>query len=190
MKKLVTLLLSLLMLLSAACAQDMGVQLIGGPTPSPESTSLDDFHLQTPIEIEGWGIVEGIKYSVVDIFKRVYRSDTNWTEDIRSGNEAQYVILQLDILNTALKGKNFLESFSVKLIYDEVYEYGGWGYQVDTNRNTEAPVTESMNFPIDPMYEGHYWFGCTLPNAIIESTKPLQMIITIDQQEIIYNIRK
>lgn len=45
-------------------------------------------------------------------------------------------------------------------------------------------------FAAGPMYTGHYAFGCTLPNAVVNSKKPLRMVITIDGNELTYNIRK
>ena len=38
--------------------------------------------------------------------------------------------------------------------------------------------------------DGHYAFGCTLPNSVVKSKKPLSMVININGNEITYNIRK
>ena len=43
---------------------------------------------------------------------------------------------------------------------------------------------------IGPLYVGHYVFGCTLPMSIIEDKNaPLRMVITMRDNELIYNIR-
>ena len=44
---------------------------------------------------------------------------------------------------------------------------------------------------ISMLYTGHYYFGCTLPNDVISnSSMPIQMIITLGESEMTYNIRK
>ena len=41
------------------------------------------------------------------------------------------------------------------------------------------------------METGNYVLGCTLPNYVVDDAKsPLSMVITIDGNEITYNIRK
>ena len=57
-------------------------------------------------------------------------------------------------------------------------------------QNKNWVIDPADNFEIDPMYSGHYVFGCTLPNAVVNSEKPLRMVITIDGNELTYNIRK
>ena len=211
MKKMLSLLLVLSMLLScsAALAEGMGVQVIGGPAVETEPVSLDDLKLETDAEIDGWGILTLTGYEVQDALG-YYRAGHTSVYDAGadyyvSGQEADYAVVYADILNTQLKDKNYLESVSVKAVYDDVYEYAGWAYQRDYNNATynyyslEADknkqnfrwvINAADQFAISPMYEGHYIFGCTLPNAVINGKKPLKLIITIDGNEITYNIRK
>ena len=111
----------------------------------------------------------------------------------------------MDITNTTTKSKDFLSSCGVKIIFDDIYEYAGWVYQVNYNNETYKDsyfgndsdiqnfrwaINEADNFVIDPMYVGHYIFGCTVPNAVVESKNPLKMVITLDGNEITYNVRK
>lgn len=213
MKRIASLLLCLIMLLSAsaALAENMGVQIIGGPATETEPVSLDDMKIGAEAEIEGWGILTLSAYEVQDGLG-YYQAGSHSIGAISSsknyyfsGQEADFVILYADILNTQLKDKNYLESISVKAVYDDVYEYAGWSYQrnynnssfssaqyeVDENRqNTRWVISRSDEFSISPMYQGHYIYGCTLPKSIIEGKKPLKLIITIDGNEITYNIRK
>lgn len=211
MKKILSMLLVLSMLLSAsaALAEGMEVQVIGGPETETEPISLDDLKLEIKAEIEGWGDLTFTAYEVQDGLG-YYRSgktdvysasnDYYW-----SGKEAEFSVLYADILNTQLKDKNYLENVSVRAVYDDTYEYAGWFYQrnynngtykydsleVDRNKqNTRWVINAADQFTISPMYEGHYIFGCTLPNAVISGNKPLKLIITIDGNEITYNIRK
>lgn len=211
MKKILSLLLVLSMLLSAsaALAEGMGVQVIGGPETETEPVSLDDLKLETKAEIEGWGDLTFTAYEVQDGlgYYRSGRTDVGSADGdyYWSGKEAEFAVLYADILNTQLKDKNYLENVSVKAVYDDTYEYAGWFYQRNYNnktypyyslevdrskQNTRWVVNVSDQFAISPMYEGHYIFGCTLPNAVIGGNKPLKLIITIDGNEITYNIRK
>ena len=212
MKKIITLVASLLVLLcaSAALAEGMGVQVIGGPAVETEPVSLDDMKMNVDAEIEGWGILTLTKFAIQDklgYFDPGEKGASRYTYDqyYSSGNEAEFVLLFSDILNTTLSAKDYLESVSVKAVYDDVYEYGGWAYQRNYNygvsdhasvesdkrkQNINWAINKADQFAIDPMYEGHYIYGCTLPNAVINSTKPLKLVITIDGNELTYNIRK
>lgn len=210
MKKILSVLLVLSMLLSAsaALAEGMGVQVIGGSKTETEPVSLDDLKLDTKAEIEGWGDLTFTAYEVQDGLGYYRSGKTNVYDSgdyYWSGKEAEFAVLYTDILNTQLKDKNYLENVSVRAVYDDTYEYAGWFYQrnynngtygyasleVDKNKqNTRWVINASDQFAIGPMYEGHYIFGCTLPNAVISGNKSLKLIITIDGNEIIYNIRK
>lgn len=210
MKKILSMLLVLSMLLSvsAALADGMGVQVIGGPATESEPVSLDDFKLNTEATIDGYGILLATEFVFKDQlgYYRSGRTDVYNTDDFYySGNEADYALLKMDITNISTKPRDFLTSCEVKVIYDDVYEYGGWFYQYNYNngtydssksgedrkkQNTNWVINQADQFAINPMYQGHYVFGCTLPNAVVNSKAPLRMVITIDGNEITYNIRK
>lgn len=122
-----------------------------------------------------------------------------------SGNEADFAWLKVDVTNLQKIPANFIKDISIKIIYDDEYEYDGWVRQFNYDysdseiysRNTKSgiigwPVCLSPvdEMPIKPMYKGHYAFGCTLPNFVIEDkSAPLRMIITMDDHKLIYNIR-
>lgn len=189
MKKIFSMILVLMMLLnaSAALAEGMGVQIIGGPEAETEPVSLDDFKLNIEASIEGYGILTGTSFEYINNLKYLKGGGTS---TYSSGEEADYAILKMDILNDTTAARNYLSSCEVKVIYDDVFEFGGWCYQYDWDHYKEYARMGEDQFPINPMYAGHYCFGCTLPNAVVNSEKPLQMIITIDGNEITYNIRK
>ena len=208
MKKVVSMVLALLMFLScsAVFAESMGVQVIGGPEVESEPVSLDDIKLNAEIDIPGFAKLIPTSYQVVDtLFSYAEgRNETSYYENASyySGNEADYAILRFDILNTQRKPVNFLDKYEVRVVYDDEYEYLGWAYQYNFNNksyeynNDTKTANESFvikpadNFAIDPMYEGHFAFGCTLPNAVITNKAPMKMVITIDGNELTYNIRK
>lgn len=209
MKKILSMILALMMLLtaSAALAEGMGVQVIGGPETETEPVSLDDFKLGAETEIDGWGILSADTFIIEEGFCVYKQGRDNYCDEYRAGNDAEFAIFYMNIVNTTTKEKNYLSDCAVKVVYDDLYEYGGWFYQLnydnDTWKRTDEPwttysgkqnfmygINEADVFSIKPMYEGHYVFGCTLPNAVIEGKAPLKMIITIDGNEITYNIRK
>lgn len=210
MKKILSLVLVLSMLLGCSVAMaEMGVQVIGGPDTETEPVSLDDIKIGVEAEIDGYGIILANEFAYADrlgYFEQGRTSPKRYDYTYyQSGNDAEYAILRMDITNTARENKDFLGDCEVKVVFDDVYEYAGWAYQVNYNNDTDMSsnygednqkqnvrwaIDSADNFPIGPMYAGHYIFGCTLPNAVVNSKKPLRMVITIDGNEITYNIRK
>lgn len=181
--------LAVLMTVSSVFAQDMGVQLIGGPEVETEPVNLDNLKIGSESEIDNWGI---LKITAFDFVDKIWYYNSSWYEagSYGSGKEADYALLRMDVTNTNFAAKNYLDQYTVKCIFDDVYEYGGWAQQYDFNRDPNVIVAKEVWFPIDPMYIGHYSFGCTLPNTVVTSSKPLRMEITIDENELTYHIRK
>lgn len=217
MKKSISLLLALLLALTCAApafaeGDGMGVQLISGPEEEEpaEPVSLDDMQIDAEAEVPGCGIVCLTSFEFADMLG-VYPWDAaaGIGKYEKAGEEAEFAILRLDITNTTTSEKDFLADCEVRVFFDEDYEYGGWkrqsnydnrtwsftnmekNYEPDLNRQNERwAIDVKDQFPIEPMYVGHYIFGCTLPNAVVDSDKPLRMVITLDGNELTYNIRK
>lgn len=209
MKKLASIILILTMFMACAFAAyaEMGVQVIGGPQAETEPVSLDDIQLGVEAEIDGYGVLLPSSFEFAN-FLLVYMQGKNNKETVYdSGNDAEFALLKIDITNTATKAREFLSKCEVKIIYDDVYEYLGWTYQQNYNnitwkiyndpytaysekQNVLYGIDKADNYSIDPMYQGHYIFGCTLPNAVVNSKKSLRMVVTMDGSEITYNIRK
>lgn len=193
MKKFLSFTLAFLMLLSfssVAFATDMSVQIIGGPQMETEAVNLDDLKMNVEAEIDGWGTIQLTSFDFYDELGYHAWYPSSGGQWITSGKEADFAILRMDITNTTLKAKDFLSDVSVKVVFDDTYEYAGWCYQSDYDWDKDYAINPQGQFVIEPMYQGHYMFGCTLPNAVVNSKKPLQMLITIDGNEITYNIRK
>lgn len=212
MKKIITLVAFLLVLLcaSAAMAEGMGVQVIGGPAAETEPVSLDDIKMNIPFTIDGYGNFEFTSVAFVNHLVSYEEGNRDKAHLVyNSGEEAEYLLVRADILNCTTVARDYMSQLEVKVVFDEVFEYGGWGYQYNYNNGTgysysdlpdgsdigyakptEYVISSKDNFAINPMYEGHFVFGCTLPNAVVESKAPLQMIITIGGNELTYNIRK
>ena len=121
-----------------------------------------------------------------------------------SGDEADFAWLKADIINLQKTEATFMKDISVKVIYDDEYEYEGWirqfnydlskseiyRYQSKTTIGWPVCLSPVDEMPIKPMYKGHYAFGCTLPNFVIEDkSAPLRMVITMDDHKLTYNIR-
>lgn len=192
MKRTIAILLIATMCLASIFADDgLGVQVIGGKNKASEPISLEDVKLNVEVEIDGLGIIKPTEYTTYNSFSVYSKGSTYYTESQRSGEEADHVVFRMDITNTTKEEKNYLSNCSVKVSFDnDEYIFGGKAYQLDYDVSKGTPRNPQDNFPIAPMYQGHYWFACTLPNAIMNSEKPLSMTITIDGNEITYNIRK
>ena len=213
MKKIV---LSLFVLTFIACTvfadDSMGVKMISKNGDASSTVSLDDLQLNVEVPIEGYGILKATSFEFFDWLGYYGEGQTGvgnkkW---YTTGTEADFAMLRMDIVNRMTKPKNFIENVKVKVVFEDYYEYEGWCYQfnydnsytadysaayfnrnVDANKqNTKWVISTKDNFEIKPMYTGHYVFGCTLPNAIIDSKSPLRMEITMDGNVITYNIRK
>jgi hypothetical protein len=226
--------------LTSAYATDLGIQVIGGPEAALTPQSLDDMQLGQVYTIDGYAKVEPVEFMMADFFAQfnkdanyanvggnksaneaqVFVDKVNkdfyynwrWYEAYwnDSGVNADFAWLMMDITNLQKKGVNFMENASVKVIYQDDYEFAGWVRQVNydylnygsggrdvtrINATTARPnvvVLDPANVEtIDMMYTGTYVFGATLPNSVVEDTKsPLQIIVTIDGNELTYNVRK
>ncbi len=121
-----------------------------------------------------------------------------------SGNEAEFAWLKADVTNLQKAEANFMKDITVKVIYDDEYQYDGWvrqfNYDYSKSEVYRYKETSPVGWPvclspsdemsIAPMYKGHYAFGCTLPNAAVEDKdSPLRMEITIGDHKLTYNIR-
>ncbi len=192
MRRILCLSLVLVLLLGlpgAAYAVDFGVQVIGGPAAAEESVSLDDMKLEEEVEVDGYGILTVKDFNFQDTFLR-WRKGLDSAERIRSGDDADFAVLNMSIVNTALTTRSFARECEVKVVFDDVYEYAGWFMQAKAYSDGWYGLNEADYSSIDPLYEGFYMFGCALPNFVVNSKKPLAMIITLDGNEITYNIRK
>lgn len=192
MKRTIAMLLITMLYLASIFADDgLGVQVIGGKKKTSDPVSLEDVKLNVEVEIDELGIIKPTEYATYNLFYVYQEGSSRYTEEQRSGAEADYVVFRMDITNTTKEEKNYLSNCSVRVSFDnDEYIFGGKAYQLDYDISEKTPRNPQDNFPIAPMYQGHYWFACTLPNAIMNSEKPLSMTITIDGNEITYNIRK
>ena len=219
--------------LVAAHAEDLGVQVIGGADVNTAPMSLDDIQLGKTYTVDGYGKFTPFEAIFVDYFAQfnkdadfeekgnsysnpdaVYYQEEaikgNWADYYKqatwkeSGLSADFFWLRLDITNAQKKTVNFMSDATVKIVYDDDYEFNGWIRQANFDYNTNvyrynsettggafAVLDPANEEGIDMMYTGVYIFGCTLPNSVVEDTKtPLRMEINVGGNELTYNIRK
>lgn len=190
-----------------AAFADLGVQVIGQNTNnnSEASGSIDDMKLEEAVEVDGFGTITPIAYEVSDKFGwyREGRHDVYWNTDYDySGNEGKYIILWFDILNDTSSAKTYQDNASVKVVYDEKYEYTGWVGQLNYDnrtdnggpdagkQNTRWVINSNDKFAINPMYKGHYMCVVKVPNYVLNHKEPLLINLTFGTIELTYNIRK
>lgn len=200
-----------------AYAASMEVTVIGGEDEeSIEPVSLDDIKIDKDIEIDNYAVITPKEYKVQDALY-AYRAGHN-DNDMKvylSGDTADYILLKVDITNIMTKAKDYLENCHVTVHFNDKYDYEGWQYQYNYDnvsrdqlwlgeRNgdldtgfkeialdpKDCPIDNADQFSIGPMYDGHYVFGCTLPNKVVQGKEPLSMTIELDGNELTYNIRQ
>lgn len=239
MKKLAAFILACLMFSSAAYAQDLNIQVIGGPGMNAQTQSLDDMKIGTSYTLDGYANVTPVEIMTVDcfaqfnkdadysnVYSRSYDNNLStvyirkndddmyynwrWQDAVwqDSGTNAEFVWVKMDVTNLQKKAIDFTELTSVKIIYQDEYEFAGWVRQInydylrhdnlDVYRNAadrshpNAVVLNPENIEkVDMMYTGTYAFGATLPNSVVENAKDsLKMIITMGGNELTIDLHQ
>lgn len=177
-----------------------------------EKLKIDDVTFGKEYKINRYAAVKFPGFKFVDAFAQ-------WKDDIKqedvaytyssslqnSGNEADFAWLKADVRNLMKSDVKFMGDCSVKVIYDDEYEYKGWVRQFyydysDAEVRTDNKDIGAVGSPtclspkdeiaIGPLYVGHYAFGCTLPMSVVDDKdSTLRMIITMKGNEFTYNIR-
>ena len=212
--------------MAVASADDLGVQVIGGSSFTAETVNLDNMKLEQKYKIDGYAEIAPLSFEYVDFFSQYkvgkagdneekwHSSDNNAVftgyragyafENMAwqySGASAQFAMLKMDITNLGKESTKFIEQATVKVIYNDDYEFGGWvrQYNYDFNNRTvlydwtemgAAAIAPEDELEIGVMYTGNYVFGCTLPNAVVEGKEPLRIEINLGDNELTYHIRK
>ena len=240
MKKLIAIIVLMIMLLGVtAMAEDLGVHVIN-PNANAQPLTLDDLKLGAIYTLDEYAEITPVEFQVVDFFAQfkkdanyssvggnqyahsnhVYVDNLNgdWYGNWRwwdaywndSGVNAEFVWFMMDVTNFQKKDVNYVEDITVKVVYQDDYEFAGWvrqvnydyinygaqgrdikRYQWDTKHPNVVVLDPANVEPIGMMYTGTYVFGATLPNTVIEDTEsPLRMVITIGGNEMTYHIRK
>lgn len=195
--------------------------------------SLDDMQLGTTYTIDGYATVTPVETMFVDYFAQfnkdadANRTDWNWAGSnsgiviYSAGREVHYYVeagwkdsgvkedffwLRMDITNLKMSPVNYMsdEEATVKVVYNDEYEFAGWVRQADFDINSavfrQGMDTQGAPFavldpaneePVDMMYTGVFIFGATLPNAVVEDKKgSLCMEIKLGDYDLTFNINK
>ena len=188
MKKYLSLALLVCLLLSngAAClAEDTGIQIIGGPEVPAETVNLDDWKPGQTVDIQGFGELTFVSAEFVNRIE-------NWSMDgIQSGNEADYLRLIVEILNTQTTDVDFYKLIDSGVCsFDDTYQFGTWKRQYMNMTSDDVYQQKDQSHAISPMYRGKYIIVVTLPNDVVKSKKPLSITFKIGDNEFTYHHRK
>lgn len=233
MKKLIVALMLMLLTCGVAFADgDLGIQIIGNTSKSTAAVSLDDMQLGQEYIIDGYAGIVPESYGFVDCYAQYakgeagnnktefqsyilynstrvacdardsgyYYSKMSWQE---SGRNADFAWLVLEITNRQKHEVNLMKEATVKVIFEDDYEFTGWTRQFNFDYNTfvhryvwdypfasPAVLNPADEMALGMLYTNTYVFGCTLPNAVVEGKEPLRMEITLGDNVLTYHIRK
>lgn len=252
MKKIFVLavIVAFLAFVTVACAEDLGVQIIGGEQNTNKeevALSLDDLQMHAIYTVDNDAIVVPQEFLTVDFFAQfkkdvgdslytrsgkyagrnesnssyVYATSNRNTEEHHwryasakwqeSGSGTQFAWFRTDITNTNESIANMTSNISVKCVYRDEYEFGGWIRMIDyssilmdysdgsVSRNgyelamhpAQIVLHPDNSQPVGFMETGNYVFGCTLPNYVVEDKESaLRMEVSIGETVLTYHIRK
>ena len=121
-------------------------------------------------------------------FKDYIQNNNNYFE---SGNEADYLMLVIEILNTQTVDVNIHRLIdSGVCIYDDTYQFGTWMRQYKVLDRICLYKQKDDSHDISPMYRGKYAVVATLPNDVVNGQKPLSVTFKIGENEFTYHHRK
>lgn len=203
MKRLILVIAFLLLLSSIAALSETGFEFF-----LPDSPGLyDNIQIGEPVSVDASFAftATSFDYETSIGFYQAGTADVGSSEDYYNTEEGtQFAILKADIDNLDVAAFNYLENCEIK-VFDEKNTYGGWAFQQNFNnsimadlsygkdserQNTNWVINKSDVFAIEPSGRGHYVFGCTLPNDVVNKNTPLRMEITIRGTNLIFYIRK
>ncbi len=161
MKKMLSILvvLSILLSVSVAFAEDLGVQMIGDNNAEMVPVSLDDLKIGNFYTVDGYAVIAPKEMKIVDSFAQfgekgdysVYNNSHNYYPAVfchsqsnldyyswrysdaawmNSGESADFVWLLMDVTNLQKTEVEFTEDISVKVVYRDEYEFVGWVRQI------------------------------------------------------------
>ena len=174
MKKLLVFVLALSLLLGAtALAEDLGIQVIGGPNANVETLSLDDMKLEQTYTIDGYARIKPTVWNFTDFFYQYAKDKAGDNTDnggkagvnpwatpyvggyykniniMKSGANAEFACLEMDVTNLGKEGVDFTQQATVKLIFAEEYEFAGWvrmhNYDYDTHDHNKYLVRAAID---------------------------------------------
>lgn len=195
MKRAMMLFVVMAVVLAAVFAEGEGVTLVSSPGSNSEKGSLEDMQLNQEVKVDGFGRITLTEAKEVDEYKYYIWAYSSASYKYSSGVEANYFYLTANVLNTNTQAFDYLKKCSVRAYYDERFVYSGWEVQYDWdgksgNDGKINMYAKDKRQPIRPMYTGHYGFFVELPNAVLNDTAPLKIVVKMDDVEFTYYVRK
>lgn len=175
MKKFFASVLAVIMIasLGSACAEDLGIQMIGGSDFVAETVSLDDMKLEQVYTIDGYAKVAPLVWKFDDFFyqyEKEHSGDNSeggekgknpwyynsalahyfkWINIMDSGTNADFAWFEVDVTNLAKADVDFTQQAEVKIVYDDDYEFAGWvrmfNYDYDVIDGNKALVRTTLD---------------------------------------------
>ena len=168
---------------------------------SAYSEIVRDAELGKPYRFKG-----NAKVTLTD-FSFVTKIAADEGDGISCARDEEIALLKADITNLRKESFNFGDVISVNVIYYDDGDYlsyrGAAGqysfnnpekismYLCDYNPWIGGFIYRTSFYPIGARYTRSFAFYCALPKAVVhDEASPLQMIIKIGDDELVYNIRK
>lgn len=195
MKRLLVCLMAVLLMVGMACAEEDTWLCPLGHTANhffcswcgaPRNAAMQDaadaeirLQLGQVVHLDGIGDITPLRCEFYDI---LYEGN----HAVKTAGNEQFVLLELDILNTNRTTRGYLVGTEVTAVYDVGYVYQGEAHQMQEGKSIMYRESEVL---LDPMYNSSYAFACKLPNAVVNGTGPLQLILTLDGVQLTYQVR-
>ncbi len=139
----------------------------------------NSLQLGQTLHLDGIGDITPLSCTYYD---RLYSS--KWAH--KAAKNEQYILLELDILNTNRQARGYLLGAEITAIYDGYYTYQG---EVQQLQDTDTNGCNATEIKLDPLYNSSYAFACKLPNAVINGDGPLTLVLTLDGIQLTYDVR-
>lgn len=157
------------------------------------------------IAIQNWGTFTPTGYEQCDVRGTYAKGSRYFDSDALkySGEEMDYALLYVNILNETAETRDYLKNATVTVVVgDSGVSFEGFARQRNydneenffwdphkNEQNIYYSIHEDDQFAITPFMNGHFLFGCKLPNAVFTTDMTVKMIITLDDHQFVYTIR-
>ncbi|MBQ8110548.1 MAG: SH3 domain-containing protein [Clostridia bacterium] len=174
---------------------------------STQGQSYDDVQIGVAVSMgqKGSATVTGFSFKDQIGFYQAGAHSVGSAQDYYlSGSDADFAVLKMDITNGEGTQVDYLANCKVQ-VSDGTNTYGGWAFQQNPDnasamdisygfdsgvQNQNWVINAADNHAIAPAAQGHYMFGCTLPNAVVNATGLLKMTVTVRDSSFVYYIRR
>jgi len=192
MKKLVSLLVALLLLTSAALAGDTGVSIIGGPDSYYtngyfQPITVDDVVFDCPYSVQGFGTIEFYNVEWMDAFISANPDGTrDYDYNFESGSNCEFLRISLKITNTTNRAIDYLPMIqNIVCTCTDGYMYGGWTRQrlITAEDGGMVYMDAYTSYAIQPCSTGRYVVCVTLPNSRMDIRQTLAVSFNINENQ-------